>query len=452
MIAYRAALQMSGTGLRRVPLFPGTLSYALLLLFIVVLYASPGILIRQLAALGPSQLVGGMALAALAFEKMKNREGTWFVWPHSHLFAALIWTAGLSCFTAIWPGLSASATIDLAKYFVIYLVLVNTVNSESRLRGVFWTMVLAGLFPCLGTLHSYATGNFQTGERAHWVGVFANSNDLAYSIVLLVPLALALLDGLGRRQRPLLWGVIAIYSATIYLTFSRGSVIGLLAVLLLIGVRHRSGSVRLGTFGVIAMSLIFITFYWSREQGFTNLADFTLQQRLIQVRAGLQMFFDRPLLGVGLGGSVAAFQHYAPPDMTSTSSFVVHNTFVLALSELGLFGCLFFVLFIATGLIDARRIMHTASAEKYLATSPVRNMWKTEDPAPCLRGNLQSNRQPSIAVLAEGLAASLCGYIVCGLFGPYLMSWFPFILMGLISATIKMKQQDTAASYAKGSL
>jgi hypothetical protein len=79
-------------------------------------------------------------------------------------------------------------------------------------------------------------------------------------------------------------------------------------------------------------------------------------------------------------------------------------------------------------------------------------MWKTEDPAPRLRGNLQSNRQPSIAVLAEGLAASLCGYIVCGLFGPYLMSWFPFILMGLISATIKMKQQDTAASYAKGSL
>ena len=452
MIAYRAALQISGTGLRRVALFPGTLSYALLLLFIVVLYASPGILISQLAALGPSQLVGGLALAALAFEKMKNREGTWFVWPHSHLFAALIWTAGLSCFTAIWPGLSAAATIDLAKYFVIYLVIVNTVNSESRLRGILWTMVLAGLFPCLGTLHNYVIGSFQTGERAHWVGVFANSNDLAYSIVLLVPLALALLDGLGRRQRPILWGVIAIYSATIYITFSRGSVIGLMAVLLLIGVRHRSGSVRLVTFGVIATSLIFITFFWSREQGFTNLADFTLHQRLIQVRAGLDMFLDRPLLGVGLGGSIAAFRLYAPQDMTSTSSFVVHNTFVLALSELGLFGCLFFVLFVATGFIDARRIVRTACAERFLATNSGGDMRKKEVPTPCRRGNLQSTRQPSIAVLVDGLATSLCGYIVCGLFGPYLMSWFPFILIGLVSAVIKMRQQNTAVASTRGSL
>jgi hypothetical protein len=221
MIAQRAVLGIPGAGLRRVAVLPGTLSYSLLLLFIVVLYASPGVLIRQLAAIGPSQVVGGLALAALAFEKTKNREGIWFVWPHSHLFVALIWTAGLSCFTAVWPRLSVITTLDLAKYFIIYLVLVNSVNSESRLKGVLWTMVLAGLFPSLGTLHNYAIGNIRPGESAHWVGNFANSNDIAYSIVLLVPLALALMDGISSRQRAFLWGVIAIYIATIYVTFSR---------------------------------------------------------------------------------------------------------------------------------------------------------------------------------------------------------------------------------------
>jgi O-antigen ligase len=445
VISYRAALQMPGTGLRRVVVFPGTLSYGLLLLFIVALYASPGIQIRQLATIGPALLLSGLALAALAFEKMKNREGTWLVWPHSHLFAALIWTAGLSCFTAIWPKLSAAATIDLAKYFIIYLVLVNCVNSENRLKGVLWTMALAGLFPCLGALHNYAAGNLQPGERTHWIGVFANSNDLAYSIVLLVPLALALLDGLDRRLQPFLWGIIAIYTATIYVTFSRGSAIGLMAVLLLIGIRHQSRSVRLVTFGAIAVSLILITFFWSRQEGFTDLSDFTLQQRFIQVRAGLEMFLDRPFLGVGLGGSVAAFGLYAPQNLDSTSSFVVHNTFVLALSELGFFGCLFFVLFVITGLIDARRIVRSVRAEEFLTMDLGRETRKKEVSTPWFRVNPRLTKKPSTAALVDGIATSLCGYIVCGLFGPYLMSWFPFILVGLVSAALKMRQQQDAA-------
>jgi hypothetical protein len=226
-----------------------------------------------------------------------------------------------------------------------------------------------------------------------------------------------------------------------------------MVVLLLIGVRHRSGSIRLVTFGVIAASLIFITFFWSREEGFTNLADFTLHQRLISVRAGLEMFLDRPLLGVGLGGSVAAFHLYAPQNLDFTSSFVVHNTFVLALSELGLFGCLFFVLFVATGLIDARRIVRAASAEESLTTDFGGDTRKREVPARCFRVNPRPTKQTSTAALVDGIATSLCGYIVCGLFGPYLMSWFPFILIGLVSAALKMRQQqDAAVDSAKDSL
>jgi len=452
MIAHRAALALPGATFRRVTVFPGKLSYALMLLFIVVLYASPGMLIRQLAAIGPSQLVGGLALAALAFEKSKNREGIWLVWPHSHLFLAMIWIAGLSCFTAIWPRLSAITTIDLVKYFIIYLVLVNSVDSGSRLKGVFWTMVLAGLFPALGTLHSYASGNVPAGETAHWVGNFANPNDLAYSIVLLVPLALALLDELRGWRRPFLWGVIAIYTATIYVTFSRGSLIGLMAVLLLIGLRHRSGSVRLVIFGAIATSLIFVAFFWSRQEGFTNLADFTLHMRLTTVRAGLEMFLDRPLLGVGLGCSVAAFPIYAPQNLDFTKALVIHNTFLQALSELGLFGCLFLVLFVATGLFDARRIVRAAGSEEVWNADLRSDDRKKEVPSAFLRAKPRSMRQPSTAALVDGIAISLWGYIVCGLFGPYLMSWFPFILVGLISAAKKMRQQDAAVVSTGDSL
>jgi O-antigen ligase len=445
-------LRMRGAGMRRVAVFPGTLSYGFLLLFVIVLYANPGLLIHQLAALAPAQLVGGFALAAMAFEKLKNREGIWLVWPHSYLLIALVWTAGLSCFTAVWPRLSVDTTIDLAKYFIIYLVLVNSVNNEKRLKGVLWTMVLGGLFPSLGTLHNYAIGKVDPGSTVHWVGVFANSNDLAYSMVLLVPLALALCDGLTNRQRPFLWGLIVVYIATIYLTFSRGGLIGLLAVLVIMGVRHRSGSVRLATFGAVAACLIFMTFFWTRAEGFTNLADYTLHQRLIQVKAGFEMFLDRPFLGVGLGGSVAAFPLYSPPNLDFTSSFVVHNTFVLALSELGFFGCLFFVMFIATGIVDACRMVRAAKAEECSVTDFLAENRNDESPAAFRPVNAQAMRPPASAALVDGIATSLCGYVVCGLFGPYLMSWFPFILVGLVSAALKIRQQGAAVASTEGSI
>jgi hypothetical protein len=399
--------------LRRPTLLPGTISYALLLTFIVVIYTSPAVLFESLAAFGPAQIVGGAALLALAVEKTKNREGTWLVWPHSHLFAAFLWIAGLSCFTAVWARLTFESTLDLAKYFIIYIVLINTVNSERRLTGVLWTMALAGLFPCFGTLYNYVTGNIHAGERVHWVGIFANSNDLAYSIVLLVPLALGLSHGLSLRRRALLWSMIAVYTATIYVTFSRGSILGLFAVLLLIGLRHKAPSVRVITLGLIAASMVFIAYFWSRDEGFTNLSDFTFRQRLVTIQTGVNMFLDRPLLGVGLGGSVAAFPKYAPPDLDFSTALVIHNTFVQALSEVGILGCFFFTLFIVKGLLDARKVSKMAAAE-------------------C---------RTRLAGQVDAVEISLWGFVVCGLFGPYMMSWFPFLLIGVVSAGLRLARR-----------
>ena len=59
--------------------------------------------------------------------------------------------------------------------------------------------------------------------------------------------------------------------------------------------------------------------------------------------------------------------------------------------------------------------------------------------------NPRPAKQPPMATLVDGIATSLCGYIVCGLFGPYLMSWFPFILIGLVSAALKIQQQKVTA-------
>src|SRR5512140_4866 len=92
-------------------LYNGRTPYVLLLVFIVVVYTSPAVLFPALAAFGPALIVAGLALASLLFEKVRNREGLWVVWPNSHLLFGFFAAAALSCLTATWARLSVETTI-----------------------------------------------------------------------------------------------------------------------------------------------------------------------------------------------------------------------------------------------------------------------------------------------------------------------------------------------------
>ncbi len=404
--------------LRKQILYTGRFPYILLLAFIVVIYTSPAVLVKSLASFGPAQIVGGLAFLGLTYERVRNRQGFWLVWPNSHLLFGFLAVSVLSCLTATWARLSVEATLDLAKYCLIYLIMVNSVTTMSRVRGILLTMAVAGLFPAVGTLQNYLRGEIHEGERVHWVGIFANSNDLAYSMVLLVPLAIALAGTARPWVRPFFWAAIALYTATIYVTYSRGSFVALLTVLLLVGFRHRAVTVRMATLGLVGASIVFAFYFWSRQEGFTNLSDFTFNQRLVTIRTGLAMFAAHPLLGVGLGGSVAAFPQFAPPDLDFSQALVVHNTFVQSLSEVGIIGCACFVLFVATGLISARGQSRIRAAAG----------------------------QPGSAALLDAIGVSLCGFIVCGLAGPYMMSWFPYLLIGVVAAAQRINEASPPAA------
>ena len=165
-----------------------------------------------------------------------------------------------------------------------------------------WTVVIGGLLPAAGTLRNYLQGNMVEG-RAGWVGIFANPNELAYSLVILLPLAASLAAGLGILPRLALLGVALIYVAAILVTFSRGGLLGLVAVMGFYAWRKRSvAAPGFGSAPVRRRRCILAGRFWSRGEGFTNLnEDVTFRQRLATSEAGLAMFVDHPLLGVGTG-------------------------------------------------------------------------------------------------------------------------------------------------------
>jgi O-antigen ligase len=249
-------------------------------------------------------------------------------------------------------------------------------------------------------------GGYAQGARAGWIGIFLNSNDLAYSLVLLAPLALALLSTGRWYVKPLYAATALAYVATILLTFSRGGLLALCVVALLCLLRWGTPSARLLGAAMIATCVIFVTSFWTRSdtQGLVDHA--TLDLRLLTIKIGAAMLADHPVFGVGIGCSLLGWPLYAPPWYPADGWLGVHNTAVQVFTETGLVGGSVFVAMFATTLVG----IHRAARE------------------------LKRRHLVEGFRLVSAIEISLCGFLVCSMTGGYLLSWFPYLLLGLASA------------------
>jgi putative inorganic carbon (HCO3(-)) transporter len=391
-----------------------SISYWLLLIFVFLLYTSLPLQYPALEAVRPAQLTAIAALIILSMEVVFAGRSFDPAWPQGYALLGFLGAAALSCSTALWPRLAFESTLDFLKIALIFFVVVNCVDSERRVRGLMWVMLIGGLAPAAGALRYYAAGQTVEG-RAHWLGIFANPNELAASLVVLLPLAGCLAAKCRLTGRVVLLGFSLLYAAAIFLTFSRGGLVGLLAALLLYAWRRRSAAVLCLLAAAASVGLVSAGRYWSRDEGFSDLSqDVSFRQRLATSRAGLAMFADHPLLGVGFGCSLIAWPLYAPEDLyrQGRGELVTHNTFIQPLSETGLAGFIPFILFLGSGLATARKL---------------------------------ARRRPagSITPLAAGLEIALWGFAVCGLSGGYVLSWFPYILTGLICSAKRAAEQNS---------
>jgi O-antigen ligase len=380
-----------------------SIAYCLLLVFLTLLYSNLPLLMPALEVIRPAKLVAAGALVMLLAETVFARKSFEFAWPEGFLLLGFLGSAAISSLTALWVRQAVEALSDLTKIALVYFFIVNCANTERRLRGVMWILVMGGLFPAAGALRNYLHGNLVDG-RAAWVGIFANPNDLAYSLVILLPLAAFLATGLGPMPRVALMGISMVYIAAIFVTFSRGGAVGLVAVIALYAWRRKSVWLQGLLVLLLAAGLILAGRFWTRGEDFSHLnGDNSFRQRWATSQAGLAMFADHPLLGVGLGCSVIAWPLYAPADLYTRSALVTHNTFIEPLAETGIAGFLPFILFVGLGLYYAHRLSLGSSGK-------------------------------GLANLGAGLEISLWGFVVCGLSGPYALSWFPYILVGLVSS------------------
>jgi putative inorganic carbon (hco3(-)) transporter len=324
------------------------------------------------------------------------------------LLVAFVGAAAISCLTALWPGYAADGVADLAKMALTFFFLANCIVNERALRGVMWVMVIGGLFPAAGTIKNYLQGEMEEG-RAAWLGIFANPNEVAYALVILVPMVAYLATPRSWLARAILAAITLVYVTAIYVTFSRGGLLGLVTVLALVAWRKKNRMVQVVIAVVLVAGFLFANKFWSRGEDFSQLDnDISFQQRIATSEAGFNMFLDHPLSGVGFGCSVVAWPLYAPEGLYTRGALVTHNTFMQVLSETGAFGFLPFVLLIGLSLYHLRKLA----------------------------------ADPSTAQFGSAIEVAIWGLVVCGMSGGYALTWFPYLLFGLAAAARRISEEN----------
>ena len=159
-----------------------------------------------------------------------------------------------------------------------------------------------------------------------------------------------------------------------------------------------------------------VPLYWSRGAGFSNLReDMNFQERLTTYKVAFAMYSDSPLLGVGINCSSVAWPLYAPTKQLSNHKWLItHNTFLQALSETGTLGFLLLVSFFGAVICRA---------------------WRA--------GRTNKPGREGVVELMAALEIAFWGFVVCGLSGGYVMSWFPYLLAGLIGAAGRIVTEPT---------
>ncbi|NMP16187.1 O-antigen ligase family protein [Thalassotalea sp. Y01] len=213
------------------------------------------------------------------------------------------------------------------------LLIGNIVKHQWQVEWVMRIMVLA---TCIMVYHGYVQMNSPLGigwsgqglimDRATYIGVYSDPNDFGMYVLITLPMMFYLL---GQSQS--FFGKnyyrLAILASMygIWISNSRGTLVGAL-VLAGYYFYRKFGMVKSSIVGVITFPAIL----WITGKFRTiDLDENSAQDRVLAWYDGFHMFLDNVLFGIGKGW------------FTDFHELTAHNSYILVMAELGLFGFVF---------------------------------------------------------------------------------------------------------------
>jgi probable O-glycosylation ligase (exosortase A-associated) len=321
--------------------------------FTCILLVAPQTFVPGLSALRVALLTVVVAVGTYVHYQL-SRGRALTIWPRE--VKLTLWLVAWAFATipfAIWPGGSWALLTDLyLKTLVIFWLLTNTVTTPRRLRQVAWGVTLMTVPAALSGVKNYTSGVYmQYGAgriRGYDAGpMTGNPNDLALTLNLVLPLAVALVV-LTKRPlwRAVLIGIIALDLVAIVLTFSRGGflTLALSGAIVLWRITRRVGP----KYAVAALALLLLLAPLVPSSYYTRLATITdvesdetnsAGERQRDLLVAISYLVRHPVIGAGIGNNTLAMN-----EERGARWAAVHNSYLQVGVELGLPG---FILYVA---------------------------------------------------------------------------------------------------------
>lgn len=383
-----------------------TLTYIGIFLFTFTLYFRPYELVPGLQALSSMALVLAAATLAIYIPAQLSLEGNLTAWqPEVKFVLGLVATAIIS----MPLGISASNSFMFfsevfIKAVIMFIVITNVARTEMRLKGLIWLALGVGVMISFNAMSDYANGNFKNdGYRVDGTGhgLFGNPNDMALHLVIITPLAVALLLGSRAYSKKILYAAGALlFVGGNMITFSRAGFLGLLVAMAVLVWKVGYGK----RLQVSLLSLVGLA-------GFLVLAPGNYGRRILSifipsldpvgsstVREGhlvqsIWITLRHPLTGIGMGNF----------GLMSNHGQVTHNAYTQVSSEMGLLALAFYLAFIIY---------------------PFWQLFKIEKET---RGNREVRKYYYLAI---GLQAAIAGYMTTSFFASVAYQWYIYYLVG----------------------
>ena len=387
-------------------------AFGFLLAFLACIYLSPGEWIPGADRWRPALLTSAMATGLFLLGRVGRRQPLWAGGQRGVLLMCFCGLAFVSLRWSLYPDVTRSTAVELLKWVLVYLTVINLVTTERRLRWALLALILSSIITSRGVIAWHNAGvELVEGYRARWLGVYADPNRMAMSVGIVVPLAVAFFV----RRRSAWWvrlacGVAAAMAITaMVLSYSRGGFLGLVAsaVTWLVLERHLGR-----TLVVVAVAMAMLVLsprsFWDRTRTVSTYEqDASAMSRVEAWTVASRVSLAHPLLGVGAGTFPFAWRIYGPQH-TGGRVYAAHNVFLQVISDLGFVGLGLFLAFIG---------------------SVLGPLW-------------QAAREKERGWLARALAAAVVGHLVSCLFAGFLVSVHFYVLFALAACAERLAQES----------
>jgi len=245
---------------------------------------------------------------------------------------------------SFWPSRSIDVFVEMLKILVFVILFIHLIDSRKKLKTFFWIFLTVNCYLAFSAIKNFLLlGQTAVSARVGGTGGFlGDANDFALALSIVLPFSFYLFLSEKKKILKFLFLLFSIlFTLGIISTSSRGGFITL--VFLFFYFVLKSKQKLLGVFSILLVFILIFSFapqeYWQRQMTITSYQqDESAMGRIDAWKAGLRMFADRPLLGVGVGAYETAYGvKYGGKE---GPWFSAHNAYVQTGADLGFFGIL----------------------------------------------------------------------------------------------------------------